>query len=937
MKIFAHRQAVVLLSLIQLLAAIPMARAEVPRLRAAIAISGGASMGAYEAGLNWGIIETTRRFESSGVMPSGGVIRPIQAAGIAGTSAGGINTLLSALTWSVLPEAQGGFANRIDNNVFRDVWLMPDVNQLLPTDADSPDYFPDDALLARKELVAGSRALREKWRRPGSFRPGMRIALGVTVTRVEPEIINIGGIEVKNQRFYVPFEMRTQADGSAAFFFDPGDYPLFRDPDLIILPNESGQSAFVIPDQRIEEAILTTSAFPVGFGRRRLQYCRQAELSSNEKQSEGQTTTPATAYFCPAGYTLAEAEFSDGGLFDNLPIGLARRLAESGAGKRKQALPVSYIYLDPGRERFQAPAVKHDTACTGQNPPDACRAMPFNFTSESAVLGGALGTARKYELYRELTGDRWRLNLPLLCRRVAQRLEKSGVGQSCRNLLPYFDQELECADKIRHSARLLELSYGFTSAPIATPFSVDSLSREKMVTNCRSSAAPAQLHVLAECGINSQRLRKELAQALVAVMEDSDGDGEAITDDILVSAVSMESDRVIRVTSRGAPITGTLLGAFGAFIEYKFREYDYYVGIYDAVVFLARNRCVIGISADDQSPEFQVCFDRMSQEIYQQLGVGNDPKARFVFALLAQREFGSQGLMKFAYSAPPPADRDMRIIHDGLEKSLLAGGASAENVESAFVVEREFFEHLKAQSFEPTPQADGRKPLLAHIMADPEYWSHELVNRVTARLVYLEEQAKKIYKEREPDPKKRESAYTGVMGASALSLRTATYKYPKFAFAPSTAPDSWVWRNVIPYEVSFDLVGGDMLFLWQPTWNFKRDNLGLRFGFGFANGLFDSRAAETRKNYGTIGLDYTRLTSSSVVSGYGVTPAVYHDWEATEDKDQTTYGADIHALFLKNRLRVGVGMRDILNNGRDTWFLNIGVADLPGICYWLTR
>ena len=63
----------------------------------------------------------------------------------------------------------------------------------------------------------------------------------------------------------------------------------------------------------------------------------------------------------------------------------------------------------------------------------------------------------------------------------------------------------------------------------------------------------------------------------------------------------MDSDRIIRVTSRGAPITGTLLDDFGAFLDYKFREYDYYVGIYDAVVFLAGNQCAIGLTPNDRS------------------------------------------------------------------------------------------------------------------------------------------------------------------------------------------------------------------------------------------------------------------------------------------------------------------------------------------------
>ncbi|MGA6924193.1 MAG: patatin-like phospholipase family protein [Desulfosarcina sp.] len=924
-------------SIIQVCAAITAASADVLPQRAAIAISGGASKGAYEAGLNWGIIEIARKVEQTGYLPLGGTVRPIEAAGIAGTSAGGINTLLSALAWCVLPESQGGFANRIDDNIFREIWLLPDVNQLLPSEADSPLYLPGDALLSRKQLVEGSRALRNKWRRAGTFPPGMRIPLGVSVTRVEPEILHIGGIEVKNQRFYIPFEMRTQTDGSAAFFFDPGDYPLFRNPDLILLPNPADTGSFKISDQQVEDVILTTSAFPMGFGRRQLHYCRQADLATNQGTGGETGKGPNSVFACPEGYVLSEAEFADGGLFDNLPIGLARRLSESGVGKNNKPLPVNYIYLDPNRERFQKPQPEQDDACSGDSPPEACRTMPHNLTSEAAVLGGALGTARKVELYRELTSDDWRLNFFNLSNQVAERLEKHEGGHVCHNLLPYFDRQLDCADQLRQAARLLELSYDYSFAPISAPFSVQSLLREQIVTACRPSSAPSDLNMQAECGIDAPRLRKALAAALKDAIRASGEMVEETVNDIRVSEVAMDSDRIIRVTSRGAPITGTLLDDFGAFLDYKFREYDYYVGIYDAVVFLAGNQCAIGLTPNDRSLEHRTCFDHLSQAMYRLLGVADDSKARYVFALLARKEFGSRGLMTFAYAPMPTEDRDLHIIHDALGKSLTAGRGDAGDAEGALSVEREFFDHLKAESFKPTVQGDGSNTLLALIMDDPEYWPHELVNRVTSRLVYLEGEAERIYQTREPDPVKRGKAYPTLMGTGALSLRTATYQYPNFAFAPSTAPESWLWRNIIPYEASFDTAGGDLSILWQPTWNFNRDNLGIRFGFGFAGGLFDSRSEEKDYNYGTLGLDFTHLTHSALISGWGVTPAVYHSWVEPEDFNQTTLGVDLHALFLNNRFRVGVGVRDIIDDAGDTWFLTIGIADLPGLWYWLTR
>jgi hypothetical protein len=283
-------------------------------------------------------------------------------------------------------------------------------------------------------------------------------------------------------------------------------------------------------------------------------------------------------------------------------------------------------------------------------------------------------------------------------------------------------------------------------------------------------------------------------------------------------------------------------------------------------------------------------------------------------------------------------DRDMQIIHEGLEKSLQAGSLSAEAEQrGVFAIEQEFFEHLSAEGFEPTPTTRGREPLLTQIMAEPDFWATELTRRFSNRLVYLEQQAEVVFTERESDPDQREESYTGLMGATALALQTVTYKYPDFAWAPSTAQKDWIWRNVIPYEVAFDFADGDLLLLWQPTWRLSpRNNLGFRTGFGFAGGLVDSSQSRNRENYFTLGVDYTRLTGSAGLSGWGVTPAWFHNWDKPGEGDQDTFGFGVHVGFLKNRLRVSLGARDV-NESSDTWFFTLGIADVPGITYWLSR
>ena len=252
--------------------------------RMSLAISDGASKGAYEAGLNWGALEILRKF--SGEDPVlGGEFRQFEAASFAGASAGGINSLLSGMTWCMLPEKEGGLVNNIDNNIFREVWLNLDINHLLPPSATSPFYKSNDALLSRMDLNTASKSMRKKWNTP-SFRLGCRAPLGVTVTRVKPEVLNLGNIRVQNQRFYFPFELVVNKDKTVSFFFNPDDYSSLVDPSMILFPNDANLPAYAISDQQIEDAMLTTSAFPVAFGRKKLQYCRYTFAANKAEKAE---------------------------------------------------------------------------------------------------------------------------------------------------------------------------------------------------------------------------------------------------------------------------------------------------------------------------------------------------------------------------------------------------------------------------------------------------------------------------------------------------------------------------------------------------------------------------------------------------------------------------------------------------------------------------
>jgi len=899
--------------------------------RASIAISGGASKGAYEAGLNWSAIKIIREAPSL-VTLTGGQFVPIEMASITGASAGGINTLLSGLSWCSLDEKEGGLSNRIDSNLFRDIWLRIDINTLLPRDAKSPIYLPGDAVLSRKDFLEAATELREKWSKP-SFRKDCRIPLGVTVTKIKPEVLNVGEVEVQNQRFYIPFELRVTDDSSIKFFFEPADYPKVADPSMILMPGTHDTLPFSIDNQQIIDAAFTTSAFPMAFGRKRLQYCRLIQQKSAQEQ---ESKLADTRLLCPDGYELAEAEFADGGLFDNLPIGVARTLAENNKRNDNATFPVTYFYIDPNRTIYDVPEHKKDLACESANPPAACRLMEFSAASESELLIGFLGTARRYELYRELTSDAWQLNLSEISYKLGKILKQRKIALDCQQALPYFELSLDCTDALLRAGQLLEIAYDRIKPVIDKPYSVKRLRNAGVIKDCENLGGKTGLQTA--CTFNIPRYRKQLSNAMLPVLEKAKLTEIKIHSDINKSRLSMQNDRTLRVSSRSAPITGTLMEDFGSFLDYKFREYDYYVGVYDGLVMVANNLCSLQYSSSHQSTDYKQCFDSVAKQLFTMLGLNADPRGRYVFARLAMRQYGKEKRLQFAYQPMPAADSDMRIIHEGLEQALAAGES-----------ETEFFNYLKAEGFVPTPakkQTQSRlarlvefddKTLMEQIIDDPDSWATELTRRVTTRLVYLESQAEKIYAAREPDINKRKSANLEVMGATAFILQSSTYRYREYSFAPSTAPSDWLWRNVIPYEVGFDTSEGDLLLTWQPTLALSQKNLlGARLSLGFPGGIFQSSADVARENYLSVGLDYTRQSSSPYISSFGFTPTWYHGFNQPDNRDRDTLGGDIHVGILKNRLRLGFGTRDF-DHASDAWFITIGITDMPGLIYWLTR
>lgn len=361
-----------------------------PPATSALVISGGISLGVYEAGLNHILVESLRD-------PSLGLPR---MASTTGASAGAINTLATALRYC---EADNSDVDVLHNG-FRDIWIDVGIEGLLPsqnkeyeqltlggvTPGDTPVVIRD-AVLNRSIFQKPIKALRDKVAN-GHFRPDCRVHLGIMVTMGQPKFsgLRLGdGSEIvtQEQSFAIPLvlESKTRADGSTGVVFrNPVDFAglrLNRNHILLAQAQQPGHEGEVVFDT-VMRAALASSAFPLAFGKMELGYCFRSEVG----EASG---------VCPKGYQFARDEFIDGGYFNNIPIGLAAELLALDAGRMPAARPgvgqvEQYLFMDPDELRGRQ-----------RNRPSSAAYGNLDIATQLANILPGIGTLRKLDLYND--------------------------------------------------------------------------------------------------------------------------------------------------------------------------------------------------------------------------------------------------------------------------------------------------------------------------------------------------------------------------------------------------------------------------------------------------------------------------------------------------------------------------------------------------------
>src|SRR5215468_1133042 len=156
-----------------LASALPAAEQERLEDGYALTLSGGVSLGSYEAGLNWTLVRVFRAEMSDMLLRR----RP-RLVGVTGASAGSINALLAAALYCESDESSARAS--VDDNLLRGAWLHVGLDALLPEDPRA--YRPDDAVLASAALDPVVNDVRKALFEGGLvFQPGCQLPVGFTV------------------------------------------------------------------------------------------------------------------------------------------------------------------------------------------------------------------------------------------------------------------------------------------------------------------------------------------------------------------------------------------------------------------------------------------------------------------------------------------------------------------------------------------------------------------------------------------------------------------------------------------------------------------------------------------------------------------------------------------------------------------------------------
>ena len=357
-----------------------------------ITVSGGKSLGSYQAGLNWGLIQVMKHSVESSAEHHR-LDRPYQLAAVTGASAGNINALISAAEW-----CDASPLRPPEESLFFKIWVRTGWEQLLAPVRYTTEDSEHQSVLHRDFFETHFEELDAALERAPAR--DCDIPIGITLTKLSRGSISLGQLEIPTQRFVSVVRLTTvRENGRDRLRFALPERGLRADSTLgkRVMPALEGDGhlnggVHVIPSRAAYQLSAASSAFPLAFEPEALHVI---DPETRESASCDGVLLPEEA-----GCQL-EALYLDGGLFDNSPVDLALRLFEHRREPYRLTGADAFarlVYIEAGQYR--------DPLETARRRAEAEERLGIGAALQ--MVSEAIPAARKYELHalaRSLRAD----------------------------------------------------------------------------------------------------------------------------------------------------------------------------------------------------------------------------------------------------------------------------------------------------------------------------------------------------------------------------------------------------------------------------------------------------------------------------------------------------------------------------------------------------
>lgn len=358
------------------------------------------------------------------------------------------------------------------------------------------------------------------------------------------------------------------------------------------------------------------------------------------------------------------------------------------------------------------------------------------------------------------------------------------------------------------------------------------------------------------------------------------------------------SDKKLILSSRYHPLTGKYLAHFGAFLDHNFREYDYYVGVYDAIYQFA-----MALKRNYQQ-SYDISQTELMNKLKTELGIDKKPEALAAYTLFLNTEF--------YHSVPKTTDRFSAIYN----------AFNTQKTDTARYDNDEFKIFLSKLDMRYLEQY--HKSFLSYAKKDIDNWYKRPLRAVVNRITTLENDQAEVQKKHEPIAK--------LTSVSAWVGNTFLKEKDGFQILPLHVPqdeEKEVLRTalrLLPGEIATDLKNGG--FSLGYTALFYRD-MDILSGFEAKTSYISSNQISDFAR-----VDLNAFKEYDDFMKFGVGASFFGDTEGSFYKQDTAYGfntyVDIMDIFRLTYVRRG---GDIEDND----YLYFGIENIPSLIYWLNR